>query len=78
MTASGKHRAQSRQPKWRRGQPLTLSVPEAGWRYFGLAETASFAAAERGEIPFIIVGGRKRVPIALMDAKLAAAGKGND
>jgi hypothetical protein len=78
MTASGKHRAQNRQPKWRRGQPLTLSVPEAGWRYFGLAETASFAAAERGEIPFIVVGGRKRVPIALMDAKLAAAGKGND
>ena len=67
-----------RRAKWRRGAPLTMSVPEAGWRYFGLCENAAYAAAERGDIPFIQVGGLKRVPIALMEAKLAAAGSAPD
>ena len=67
-----------RRAKWRRGAPLTMSVPEAGWRYFGLCENAAYAAAERGDITFIQVGGLKRVPIALMEAKLAAAGSAPD
>ena len=33
--------------------PLTLSVPEAGERYFGLCRNAAYDAAARGEIPTI-------------------------
>lgn len=63
-----------RRAKRRQDEPLTITVPEAGWRYFGLGETASYAAAERGDIPYIQVGGLKRVPIMLMEEKLASAG----
>ena len=31
--------------------PLTLTVPEAGKRYFALSRNAAYAAAARGEIP---------------------------
>jgi hypothetical protein len=67
-------KSNERRAKWRRGTPLTMSVPEAGWLYFGLCENASYAAAERGDIPYISVGSRKRVPIHLMDEKLRLAG----
>jgi hypothetical protein len=36
--------------------PLTISVPEAGKRYFGLCRNASYDAAARGEIPVIKIG----------------------
>jgi excisionase family DNA binding protein len=52
---------------------LTTTVPDAGWRYLGLSRGASYAAAQRGEIPTIRVGRLLRVPIAAMDAMLAAA-----
>ena len=48
---------------------LTISVPEAG-RLLGLGETASYAAAARGEIPFQQLGRKKRV---FVDALLAMA-----
>lgn len=48
----------------------TLSIPEAGKRYFGLSRNGAYAAAERGEIPYITVGRLKRVPIRLMERKL--------
>ena len=48
----------------------TLSIPEAGRRYFGLSRNGSYNAAERGDIPFITVGRLKRVPIRLMERKL--------
>jgi excisionase family DNA binding protein len=51
----------------------TLTIPEAGARYFGLSKNSSYAAAERGEIPFIQVGRLKRVPVKAMDALLDAA-----
>jgi hypothetical protein len=35
---------------------LTISVPEAGRRYFDLCRNASYAAAARGEIPTVRVG----------------------
>ena len=69
MKKSSKRRA-----KWRRGTPLTMSVPEAGWPYFGLSENGSYLAASRGDLPFILVGSRKRVPRHLMEAKLRQAG----
>ena len=49
---------------------LTISVPEAGLRYFGLSRNGSYAAAARGEIPVIKVGRLKRVPVRAMEAKL--------
>lgn len=52
---------------------LTLTVPEAGRRYFGLSSGASYAAAERGEIPTVRIGRLLRVPIAAMDRMLSEA-----
>ena len=50
----------------------TLSVPEAGKRYYGLSRGASYRAAERGDIPTIGVGRLLRVPIRAMEALLNA------
>jgi hypothetical protein len=57
--------------------PKTLSVPEAGKRYFNLAKNASYEAARRGDLPVIKIGSRLRVPIAALERILAAAGRGN-
>ena len=51
-------------------QIQTLSVPEAGRKYFGLSRNGSYDAAARGEIPVINVGRLKRVPIRLMERLL--------
>lgn len=48
----------------------TISVPEAGRRYFGLARNASYEAAHRGEIPTIKIGGRFFVPVAALERML--------
>jgi hypothetical protein len=53
---------------------LTMSVPEAGWRYFKMSRNASYAAADRGEIPTIRVGRLRRVPVRVMDRLLDSAG----
>jgi hypothetical protein len=46
----------------------TMSVPEAGKKYFGLGRNSSYAAANRGTIPTIKVGPRTlRVPIRTME-----------
>ena len=42
--------------------PLTLTVPEAGRLLYGLGRDASYAAAEKGEIPARKVGRRLVVP----------------
>jgi hypothetical protein len=54
-------------------RPLTLSVPEAGKRYFGLSRNGSYLAADRGDIPTVRVGRLRRVPIKAMDRKLEEA-----
>ena len=36
--------------------PLTLSVPEAGRRYYGISRNAAYRAAERGDLPVIRAG----------------------
>jgi hypothetical protein len=56
-----------------RPEPKTISIPEAGWRYFGLSRNGSYRAAARGEIPWVQVGGLKRVPIVAMDRRLEQA-----
>jgi hypothetical protein len=47
--------------------PKTLSIPEAGRRYFGLSKNGSYDAAARGEIPYIEIGRLKRVPVVAME-----------
>lgn len=49
---------------------LTISVPEAGKRYFGLCRNAAYAAAERGEIPTIRVGRLLKVPVKAIEQML--------
>jgi hypothetical protein len=58
--------------------PKTLSIPEAGWRYFRLGRNASYEAAKRGYLPVIKLGIKKRrVPIVLMEQMLLEAEKAN-
>jgi hypothetical protein len=54
--------------------PLTMSVPEAGRKYYGLSRNGSYDAARRGEIPTIPVGKLLRVPVRAMEQRLDAAG----
>jgi hypothetical protein len=46
---------------------LTITVPEAGRKYFNIGTNASYAAAGRGEIPTIRVGRLLRVPVRAME-----------
>jgi hypothetical protein len=55
--------------------PKTLTVPEAGKRYFGLGKNASYEAARRGDIPTIRIGHLLRVPIVALDRMLEQAGR---
>jgi hypothetical protein len=59
-------------------QPKTMTVPEAGKEYFGLSRNASYAAAQRGEIPTIKIGRCLRVPTRAMEEMLDAASKTKD
>jgi len=52
---------------------LTMTVPEAG-ALLGLNRNASYAAAERGEIPTMRFGKLIRVPKAAFRRKLQEAG----
>lgn len=54
--------------------PITLSVPEAGKRYFNLNAWGSYAAARRGDIPTIRIGRLLRVPVRAMERLLDTAG----
>ena len=54
--------------------PLTMTVPEAGARYFGLSRNAAYAAAARGDIPTIKIGRLLRVPVRAMESKLDSVG----
>ena len=53
--------------------PLTLSVPEAGERYFGLCRNAAYDAAARGEISTIRIGRLLRVPVRALERMLDGA-----
>jgi hypothetical protein len=70
-----RRRPPSAQPRLgRKAQALTLSVPEAGERYFAMGKNASYEAAMRGDIPTIRVGKLLRVPIRAMEKLLDQAG----
>ena len=57
---------------------LTMSVPEAGKKYFDLSRDSSYRAAERGEIPTIRIGRLLRVPVRAMERMLDAVGQPSD
>jgi hypothetical protein len=52
---------------------ITISVPEAGKRYFGLSRNGSYDAAARGEIPVIKIGRLKRVPVRALEMMIERA-----
>ena len=54
-------------------ESLTLSVPQAGKRYFNLSRASAYAAAERGEIPTIRIGRLLRVPVRSLERMLDKA-----
>lgn len=51
-------------------ESLTISVPEAGRRYFSISRNAAYAAAKRGDIPTIRVGGLLKVPVRALEQML--------
>jgi Helix-turn-helix domain len=53
--------------------PITISVPEAGKRYFGLCRNAAYEAAARGQIPVIRIGRLLRVPVRALERMLDRA-----
>ncbi|WP_338832320.1 DNA-binding protein [Bradyrhizobium sp. 27S5] len=48
----------------------TASVPDVGRIVYGLSRNASYDAASRGDIPTIQIGKLKKVPTAMLRAKL--------
>jgi hypothetical protein len=54
---------------------LTILVPEAGKRYFGLSRNASYDAAARGDLPVIRIGRLLRCPVRALEAMLEAPAK---
>jgi hypothetical protein len=51
-------------------EPKTLTVPEAGRRYFSLGRNASYEAARRGDLPVIRIGRLLRVPVIAIERML--------
>ena len=64
----GRKRKQTR--KRVRPPSETMSIPEAGRKYYGLSKNGSYDAAERGEIPYVQIGRLKRVPVKLMEEQV--------
>jgi hypothetical protein len=56
---------------------LTLSVPEAGKRYFDLSRNGSYEAAKRGDLPTVKIGKLLRVPVRALEQILDSATKSN-
>jgi excisionase family DNA binding protein len=51
----------------------TISVPEAGRRYFNMSRGTAYEAAHRGDIPTIRIGKLLRVPVRALEKMLDAA-----
>jgi hypothetical protein len=56
----------------------TISVPEAGRRYFGICRNSAYEAARRGDIPTVQIGRLLRVPVRALEEKLNATLKNMD
>jgi hypothetical protein len=48
----------------------TMSVPEAGKKYYGLGRNASYEAAAAGQIPTIRINKLLRVPVHIIERML--------
>jgi len=55
--------------------PITLTVPEAGKKYFGLSRNGSYDAAARGDLPTVRIGRLLRVPVRALEKMLDRAGE---
>ena len=53
----------------------TITVPEAGRRYFNVCRKTAYEAVARGEIPVVRIGRLMRVPVAALERMMAEAGK---
>jgi hypothetical protein len=53
--------------------PLTISVPAAGTKYFGLSRNGAYDAAARGDLPTIRIGRLLRVPVRALERMLDRA-----
>lgn len=62
----------------RRSGPWTMSVPEAGKKYYGLGRNASYEAAQAGQIPTIKVNKLLRVPVHLIERMLGGSASAAD
>jgi Helix-turn-helix domain len=56
--------------------PLTISVPAAGKKYFGLSRNGAYDAAARGDLPTIKIGRLLRVPVRALERMLDRASGG--
>jgi hypothetical protein len=73
---TGRRRARKAARPQKAPEPaLTLSIPAAGKKYFGLSRNGSYDAADRGEIPTIKIGRKRFVPVRALERMLDAAGK---
>jgi excisionase family DNA binding protein len=54
----------------------TMTVPEAGAKYFGLSREGSYRAAKNGDIPSIRIGKLLRVPVRALEQMLDNAVRG--
>jgi hypothetical protein len=51
--------------------PVTVGVPLYARLVFAMSEDTAYAAARRGDIPTITIGGKLRVPVRVALAKVA-------
>jgi ribosomal protein S14 len=56
-------------------QTKTMPLIEAGRKYFGLGRSASYEAAERGEIPTIRIGGKIMALVPAIERMLEGSKK---
>jgi hypothetical protein len=66
----GRKTAPQLPPVRRASAAWTLSVPEAGRKYYGLGRNASYEAAQAGQIPTIKVNKLLRVPVHMIERML--------
>ena len=60
-------------------EPLTLSVPEAALRYFGIrSKAAAYQAAHNGSIPTLRIGRLLRVPVRSLERMLDSVSSTTD
>ncbi len=54
-------------------ESYTLTIPQAGKKFYGTGRSASYEAARRGQIPTIRIGRKLLVPVAAVERQLAEA-----